>query len=122
MRRSKDYRKVPIAKYNGTVWNGSDAITDGLLSEEFVRNNLEKKWEGRNMTMEQFRRDDGWVSFTNEKLASLMYPNICKTLSDSYLAFGYVNNVESFSWLQKQSIRALGSLAMNFAASKVKSM
>jgi microsomal prostaglandin-E synthase 2 len=119
--RSKDYRKVPIASLEDKVWKGSDTITDGLLAEDFVLENLEKKWKGTNMTIDRFRQDDGWLSFTNDKLAALMYPNICRTLSDSYLAFSYVNNVESFSWFQRQSIRALGSLAMNVAASKVKS-
>jgi len=42
-------------------------------------------------------------------------------LGDSYDAFGYVNNVDSFTTLQKTSIRWMGSLAMYFAASKIKS-
>ena len=120
---SKDYRKVPIARQGDQVWKGSDAITDGILSLDFVKNSLMKKWQGSDMTLHDFRNDESksWVSFTNDKLAALLYPNICSKYTDSYAAFGYVRDVDSFSWFQKQSIRAIGGLAMYMAASKVKS-
>ena len=125
-KRSSDYRKVPIATTttdnNQKVWKGSDVITEGILSLKVAQKNLQEKWQGSDMTMDQFRKDDDqWIAFTNDKLAALLYPNICPTLGDSYVAFGYVNNVDSFSWMQKQSIRVLGSLAMYMAASRVKS-
>ena len=104
------------------VWKGSDVITQGILSLDVAQQNLQKRWQGTDMTMDRFRFDgDQWVSFANDKLAALLYPNICRTVGDSYVAFGYVNHVDSFSWVQKQSIRALGSLAMYMAASRVKS-
>ena len=121
---SKDYRKVPIATYNDQVWKGSDVITEGILSLDDVQRNLTEKWQGTDMTMDDFRdnaKDEFWVSFTNDKLASLLYPNICANYADSYAAFGYVQHVKSFGWFQKQSIRAIGALAMYMAASKVKS-
>jgi hypothetical protein len=74
------------------------------------------------MTLADFRRDDAeWIAFTNDRLASLLYPNICRTLGDSYTAFGYVDKVPQFGFWQRQSIRALGSVAMYLAASRVKS-
>ena len=112
------------------VWKGSDVIAKGILSLDVAQANLAQKWQGTDMDLEQFVAskdddDDGdepcWISFTNEKLATLLYPNICRTLGDSYTAFRYVHDVDSFSWMQQQSIRALGSLAMYMAASRVKS-
>ena len=112
---------MPIATFDEQVWKGSDLITEGVLSLEAAQTNLNERWQGTDMTMEKFRDAAEWVSFTNDKLAALLYPNICRTVADSYTAFGYVNHVKEFSWFQKQSIRALGSLAMYMAASKVKS-
>jgi microsomal prostaglandin-E synthase 2 len=75
------------------------------------------------MDMEDFtgKESKRWQDFCNEQLAPLLYPNMCRTWSDSYTAFGYINNHPQFSWLQKVSIRYLGSLAMYLAASRVKS-
>lgn len=121
-RRSKDYRKVPIASYQDQVWKGSDVITDQILSLESVQAKLQAKWQGSDMTLEDFRRDDAeWIAWTNDRLASLLYPNICRTLGDSYTAFAYVEKVPHFGFWQRQSIRALGSVAMYLAASRVKS-
>eukprot|EP00977_Amphora_coffeiformis_P001114 scaffold227_cov165-Amphora_coffeaeformis.AAC.27 len=119
---SADYRKVPIATYDDQVWKGSDVITQGILSVDTVQNNLTKKWHGTDMTLDHFQNNDqSWVTFTNDKLAALLYPNICSNYTDSYAAFGYVDQVDSFGWLQKQSIRVIGALAMYMAASRVKS-
>ena len=113
---------MPIATFDEQVWKGSDLITQGVLSLDVTKDNLEKKWQGTDMTMADFCNDkSNWISFTNDKLAALLYPNICRTLADSYAASEYVNQVDSFGWFQKQSIRAIGSLAMFMAASKVKS-
>jgi hypothetical protein len=62
-----------------------------------------------------------WTAFADDELAVLLYPNICRTLADSFTAFGYVNSIPTFTPLQRFGIRTLGSLAMYFAASKVKS-
>ena len=41
-------------------------------------------------------------------------------MGESYQAFGYVDNVHEFTAVQKILIRSVGSLAMFFAASKIK--
>lgn len=83
---------------------------------------LEQKWNDR-MTLADFTSSPSaikWTAFANDELAALLYPNICKTWSDSYRAFAYVNNVPAFSTLDKLFIRGIGSLAMYLAASKIK--
>ncbi|KAL3776304.1 hypothetical protein ACHAW5_002613 [Stephanodiscus triporus] len=128
---SGEYRKVPIALIDGNQINGSEHILESILNAQFVQNSLEKRWadeirkddEGK-MTMQQFQKSDSaqkWLRFAADDLAALLYPNICGSLRDSYDAFKYVKNVDSFSALQKMSIQSLGALAMYFAARKVKS-
>ncbi|KAL7545753.1 hypothetical protein ACHAWF_009106 [Thalassiosira exigua] len=128
---SGEYRKVPIALIDGKQLNGSEDIVDSLLNSPEVRKTLEKRWESEltddersTMNTQQFMESDSakrWATFAREDLAALLYPNICGSIGDSYDAFRYVDNVESFSALQKMSIHYLGALAMHFAASKVKS-
>jgi hypothetical protein len=123
--RSKNYRKVPIATIDDTPFNGSDEIVDGLLKQPAITAKLEERWNNDgHMNMTDFASSESatrWIKYANDDLASLLYPNICRTLSDSYGAFGYVNTVDTFSPVQRMTIRGLGSLAMYFAASKIKS-
>mmetsp|Transcript_8761 Transcript_8761/g.12401 ORF Transcript_8761/g.12401 Transcript_8761/m.12401 type:complete len:284 (+) Transcript_8761:79-930(+) len=122
---SGDYKKVPIAVLNDEQLNGSDKILDTLLENEQVISNLEEKWKNteQTMTMSDFRSNDAekWMKYATDDLASLLYPNICRSLNDSFLAFSYVKNVDTFSPVQRITIRGAGSLAMYLAASKIKS-
>eukprot|EP00566_Odontella_aurita_P016147 CAMPEP_0113534094 /NCGR_PEP_ID=MMETSP0015_2-20120614/4973_1 /TAXON_ID=2838 /ORGANISM="Odontella" /LENGTH=288 /DNA_ID=CAMNT_0000433227 /DNA_START=126 /DNA_END=992 /DNA_ORIENTATION=- /assembly_acc=CAM_ASM_000160 len=126
---SGNYKKVPIAKIDGEIVNGSDKIIDMVLNQPTISKALAARWnedgsENQCMSMEEFRSSESaifWKEYASDELAALLYPNICRSLSDSYQAFGYVRDVDSFSPLQKVAIRGLGSLAMYFAASKVKS-
>ena len=117
---SKEYRKVPIATVDGEQLNGSDLIVEKLLEHPTVASNLEKKLQ--KMSPEMFLKAEDskkWLDFARDDLATLLYPNICRTRGDSYKAFGYVNDT-SFSPFQKFAIQNVGSLAMYFAASKIK--
>ncbi len=135
---SGDYRKVPIAIIDEEQINGSDKIIDALLNLPYVQQYLQNRWNEGNeehdnngdenattaMTMQQFHNSENsqkWMKYAADDLAALLYPNICGTLGDSYDAFRYVHDVESFTTGQRMSIQLLGSLAMYFAASKVKS-
>merc|ERR1712222_4169 len=91
-----------------------------------VQNTLRSRWKEEmipEMTMQQFQSESAkkWAAFATDDLAALLYPNICGSLGDSYDAFRYINDVDSFTAIQKISIKSLGSLAMYFAASKIKS-
>lgn len=120
---SKEYRKVPILTVNKQNLFGSDEILHGLLEHDFVKRRLEQKWEGMQSSLADFQNESAkkWIKFSNDELAPLLYPNICRTLSDSYTAFGYVQSVDTFTPFQKIVIRGIGSLAMYLAASKIKS-
>jgi microsomal prostaglandin-E synthase 2 len=112
---SGTYRKVPIAILDDTTQvNGSDDIVSALMKHP----SIQERWKDHALFQVH---DDTWVSFANDELAALIYPNLCRTLRESYQAFGYVDDVTAFSNIQKMMIRTLGSLAMYMAASRVKS-
>lgn len=118
---SKDgYKKVPIATIASEQINGSEEINEALLKLPAVLNSLPNKEE---MPMDIFQGSDNakqWTNFARDELAPILYPNICRSLAESYQSFGYVNDVKEFTGMQKALIKSIGSLAMYFAASKIK--
>ena len=131
---SGDYKKVPIAKLATTTTdeendfkqiNGSSEINTTLLKQPYVMQKLKSKWDSSAMSMDLFTSSNDalkWSKFANEELAPILYPNICRSMNESYQAFGYVNNVDTFSMSQRIMIRWIGSFAMYIAASKIKCM
>jgi microsomal prostaglandin-E synthase 2 len=124
------YKKVPIAtivsqeesesESESTQINGSEKINEALLRIPSLLQNLSQK---NNLPLETFQNSpkaQQWQTFAREDLAPILYPNICRSLTESYQAFGYVDHVEEFTGVQKLSIQMIGSLAMYFAASKIK--
>ena len=122
---------------DGNQVNGSEDIIGAILNLPHAQHSLETRWskeiseDNQNasaenialMDMKQFYESENatrWFRFAADDLAALLYPNICGSLSDSYNAFAYVNEVDTFSGVQKVAIRSLGALAMYMAASKVK--
>jgi microsomal prostaglandin-E synthase 2 len=124
---SKDYRKVPIVQsvtlaqnldqpepsqpqqFNGTeeilAYFASHRRGVGENDDEFASSPSSQRWQ----------------DFAKSKLAPLLYPNLCRTLSSSFRAFDYVHAVDSpFTTAERYSIQYVGSLAMYFAASKIK--
>lgn len=118
---SKDgYKKVPIATIASEQINGSEEINEALLKLPSVLSSLPNKEE---MPMDIFQGSDNakqWTKFARDEFAPILYPNICRSLAESYQSFGYVNDVKEFTGMQKALIKSIGSLAMYFAASKIK--
>mmetsp|Transcript_23890 Transcript_23890/g.54236 ORF Transcript_23890/g.54236 Transcript_23890/m.54236 type:complete len:281 (-) Transcript_23890:63-905(-) len=113
---SGEYKKVPVALIDGVEQiNGSDEIIQRVMDMPRTVSFL----EANGLHGERFQ-DSEWRTFAAVDLAQLLYPNICGSLGDSYRAFGYVNNVDSFSRMQQISVQYLGMLAMYMAAAKVK--
>lgn len=101
--------------------NGSMDIVNSILQHPTIKTHLETRL--KNQTTTEFMDSSvskKWIDFAKDDLASLLYPNICRTWSDSYNAFAYVKQVDTFSPFQKAAIQNIGSLAMYFAASKIK--
>ncbi|KAL3936711.1 MAG: hypothetical protein SGBAC_008030 [Bacillariaceae sp.] len=106
---SEDYKKVPIASIQGDVIYGSAEIVEDLLT----KHNDKELWPPSEET-------EKWIKYAMDELAPLLYPNLCNTLLNSYKAFGYVHGVDTFSTGEKYMIQSVGSIAMYFAASKIK--
>jgi microsomal prostaglandin-E synthase 2 len=106
---SSDYRKVPIvtSPQSQEQWNGTEEILKRFSGSE------DSSFGNSQSSMR-------WQDFARDKLAPLLYPNLCNTLSSSFRAFEYVHSTPSFSMAQKYSIQYIGSLAMYFAAGKIK--
>eukprot|EP00980_Cylindrotheca_fusiformis_P010370 scaffold2306_cov132-Cylindrotheca_fusiformis.AAC.5 len=108
---SEEYRKVPIASLGNKHFFGSDNIVKGLLD----------KLDNTNTQKVPFSEESTeWTKYATDELAPLLYPNLCNSILNSYRAFDYVHQVNSFSTVQRYSIQYIGSLAMYFAASKIK--
>jgi len=106
----KTYKKVPV------LWNPSDQDSQKNGSEEIVQFILTLHPTIDKSSDSAIK----WTAFARDDLAPLLYPNLCNTLSKSYDAFGYVHSTPSFSLTQRYSIQIFGSIAMHFAASKIK--
>jgi len=118
-----NYSKVPVLKMNEETISDSNVILHKLLQSAHIQSKLEEKWKSAdtNMTMDKFAENGSWVfEFVDKELASILYPNICRTLGDSYKAFEYVHDNPNFSPFQRYTIQGIGSVAMYFAASKIK--
>ena len=131
---SKNYNKVPIVTIIGDTrsssdddknkhhYFGSDEIVSGLLSMLSSSPPPPPTTTSDNdlLRPKKPKNNEKWTEYATNELAPLLYPNLCNTLNNSYRAFDYVHQVDSFSTIQRYSIQSIGSRAMYFAASKIK--
>jgi microsomal prostaglandin-E synthase 2 len=140
---SKDYKKVPIvvrnivppdtSNNNSTApsplpqqqqqFNGTEEILAHFASPHYHDNssNNDNNHNTDNNTFASSPSSIRWQDFAKTKLAPLLYPNLCTTLSSSFRAFDYVHCTNTtFTPLQRYSIQYIGSVAMYLAASKIK--
>mmetsp|Transcript_14912 Transcript_14912/g.34612 ORF Transcript_14912/g.34612 Transcript_14912/m.34612 type:complete len:355 (-) Transcript_14912:145-1209(-) len=119
---SKMYRKVPIVTILDTASTTPSARAIQQLNgtEEILSHDYEHFVDHDN---EFFSSESSiqWQHFARKRLAPLLYPNVCRTIEESFRAFEYVHSgANHFSALQRYSIQYIGSVAMYFAASKIK--
>lgn len=103
---SEGYRKVPIASINGEQVNGSLEIIKALLQDQAA--DIEDPEVAE------------WLAWTDNKLAVLLFPNITRSLGESYQAFRYISEVPTFSGTSKAANQFAGSLAMWLANGRLK--
>jgi arsenate reductase-like glutaredoxin family protein len=102
---------------------GSDAIIQKILNDPIVRTKLQEKWQSppqvgfssNPMTWDEFAAtstsSSEWIQFATNELAVWLYPNMCRSWKDSYIAFGYVHDPHlTFSAIQRFLIQNIGSL------------
>ena len=109
---SKEHRKVPILVRNGVQVNESDAIIEYLTKELKVKDKLGARF---------FPADsDKWATWCDKKLAVMLYPNITRSMAESWECFGYVDNVKSWNVTNQFVTRAAGAVAMSLANGRIK--
>jgi len=123
---SKKYRKVPIVTIldSASTTPAAKSVQQLNGTEEILPHDYQLSDDGIIGDDDGFASSDSsirWQDFARNKLAPLLYPNICRTLGDSFRAFDYVHSgTNSFSAIQRFSIQYIGSVAMYFAATKIK--
>ncbi|CAM9650126.1 unnamed protein product [Discosporangium mesarthrocarpum] len=118
---SEDYKKVPIVRMEGEFLRESSDIIRVLLGRMRETGAMS---EG---TFSTFCSPEAekWAEWADKKLAVLLFPNITRNFSESYQAFSYLGHqilqdVDSFSFLDKTSNQLIGSTAMWAAQGKIK--
>ena len=113
---SGGYRKVPIALLEGEQVNDSAVICEGLLDKMGASGAMGAA------ELAAFRSPEAleWAKWSDEKFAVLLFPNITRSFSEAYEAFGYVMEVPHFSTVDKWSNQLVGAFAMWMAQGKIK--
>jgi microsomal prostaglandin-E synthase 2 len=109
---SKEYRKVPIMIRLGTQINDSDAIIQYITKELKSKEKLGNRF---------FPSDtEKWAEWSDKRLAVMLYPNITRTMDESWECFGYVDKVQSWNPAYLFATRFAGTVAMSLANGKIK--
>jgi microsomal prostaglandin-E synthase 2 len=100
-------KSVPVAKFGDVVICGSGDIIDHFrkysTNDELWTEDSEK-----------------WMLWSEKKLAVLLYPNITRTFAESWKAFSYVEDVKTWTKMQRVSNRVMGPIAMFMVNGKIK--
>jgi len=109
---SKDYKKVPVAIIKDDIIGDSSKIIKEIISSN----------NNKNLNMKEFLTNDTdeWIEWSEKKLAVMLYPNITRSLEESWETFGYVNDVKEWSLPHRMIVRILGTGAMSMANKKIK--
>ena len=109
-----NYKKVPIMLLDGEQVNDSPVIAERLLERMETPQTA--------TALAAFRSPEAleWASWSDKELAVLLFPNITRTWSEAYEAFGYVQEVPHFSVVDKWSNQLVGAFAMWMAQGKIK--
>lgn len=115
--KEKEHKKVPVAVINGEVVAESSAIIDkitDLLTHEkgIVAKKLDKSFYPADTVH--------WAEWADKKLAVMLYPNITRSMDESWECFQYADSVESWNLPMRQATRVVGTIAMSLANGKIK--
>jgi microsomal prostaglandin-E synthase 2 len=112
----KEFTKVPLIIFNTEEAIGESAEIITKITEKLSLDSTYKKPDS------SFYPEDTqeWSDWADKKLAVMLYPNITRTMSESYECFGYIDNVKEWDIVSRVTTKAVGSFAMSFANGKIK--
>jgi microsomal prostaglandin-E synthase 2 len=113
-----DFKKVPVAVINGETVADSDVIIEAIRQK--VESSKQTETKMRMNSLYSGNDTTKWVTWCESRLAVMLYPNITRNLGESWKAFEYCGDVESWSATDRISNRYLGPVAMLFANGKIK--
>ena len=113
---SGGYRKVPITLLAGEQINDSPVIATALMDSMGRAGVLGEAELAAFRSPEALR----WAEWSDKQFAVLLFPNITRSFSESYEAFGYVMDVPHFSMADKWANQLVGSFFMWMAQGKIK--
>lgn len=113
---SGGYRKVPIAKLAGEQINDSSLIAQAVMDRMSMAGVLSEP----DLAAFRSTKATEWAEWSDKELAVLLFPNITRSYSEAYEAFGYVMDVPHFSTVEKWSNQLIGSFFMWMAQGKIK--
>ena len=113
---SKDYKKVPIVVFDGLQVNDSSPIIEHI-TEDVLKGSSKMMKEHSGL----FTKDtDKWGEWSEKRLAVYLYPNITRSMEESWECFGYTEDVSEWSPVNRVGTRVMGTLAMTMANGKIK--
>lgn len=110
---SKDYRKVPIAVFDATQVNDSSPILEHISAEIVSKAAADK----HGLFPEDTQK---WSEWSEKRLAVMLYPNITRSLEESWECFGYTSDVLDWNPIARVGTRVAGAAAMSLANGKIK--
>lgn len=110
-----EVKKVPIAFINGTKVEDSARIIE-------VITDMGNRGELKNFPGPEFFPEDTaqWNEWSEKKLAVMLYPNITRTMEESWECFEYAGNVPTWNVFTQWAVRGAGTVAMSLANGKIK--
>ena len=113
---SKGYKKVPIVIFDGLQVNDSTPIIEHI-SEDVVK--ADKKLMKQHSGL--FTGDvEKWGEWSEKRLAVYLYPNITRSMEESWECFGYTGDIKEWTPLNRVGTRVAGTVAMTLANGKIK--
>lgn len=114
---AQKYKKVPLVRIGEDIVPDSPVVLERLVADLSSHGVITPAQLARDFKDPKVAE---WVTWADKELAVLLFPNLTRTLAQSYQAFGYVESVPHFSYADKLSNRLAGSLAMWLAQGKIK--
>ena len=108
---SADYKKVPVIVVDSLQINDSSPILDHI-TKSFVSAAGAKSL----ITADT----EKWAEWSEKKLAVMLYPNITRTVKESWECFAYTADVLEWNPVVRFGTRVAGTAAMSLANGKIK--
>jgi microsomal prostaglandin-E synthase 2 len=110
---SKDYKKVPIAIFG----DGKVVCDSSVIIEELLERNKDSSKLNSSFSNAEAKH---WETWSTERLAILMYPNMTRSYKDCRELLSYYSSVKGVGIVDAFLVQNVGALGMTLAHGKIK--